>query len=117
MPRREPPREIPAYLATGGRTQPHHPLPDLLTRLVWTRVDSDTLLTPAQQALFDAVRGGSLTLADAAVYLRQPLLAIRILASDLIEHALIQAAPPSAQSDISLLETVLHGLRNLKDTA
>lgn len=117
MPRREPPRGIPAYLATGGRTEPRHPLPDLLTRLVWMRVDSDTGLSPAQQDLFDAVRGGSLTLADAAVYLRQPLFAVRILASDLMERQLIQAAPPSAQSDISLLETVLHGLRNLKDTA
>ncbi|MFE7484982.1 DUF742 domain-containing protein [Streptomyces sp. NPDC057552] len=117
MPRREPPRGIPPYLATGGRTQPRHPLPDVLTRLVWLRGDSEERLDPVQQELFDAVRGGSVTLAEAAVYLSQPLFAVRILASDLMERKLIQAAPPSAQSDISLLETVLHGLRKLKDTA
>lgn len=117
MRRRELPRDVPAYLATGGRTQPRQSLPDLLTRLVWARVDSDGGLDPPQQALFDAVRGGSLTLIDAGAYLRLPPAAVRILACDLLDLKLIQVAPPAARSDISLLENVLRGLRNLKNTA
>ncbi|XMN04621.1 DUF742 domain-containing protein [Streptomyces griseobrunneus] len=122
MPRRERPREIPTYLATEGRTQPRRVikgLEDLLTRLVWLRVQPgpDQRLSPAQQDLFDAVRGGSLTLVDAAAYLRQPPLAIRILACDLADLGLVQAAPPAARTDIDLMERVIHGLRKLKDAA
>ncbi|WP_331751008.1 DUF742 domain-containing protein (plasmid) [Streptomyces globisporus] len=122
MPRRESPREIPTYLATEGRTRPRtevQGLEDLLTRLVWLRMEPrpDQRLKPAQGALLDAVRGGSLTLADAAVYLRQPALAIRILTCDLMDLGLVQTAPPAAQNDVDLMKRVLHGLRKLKDTA
>ncbi|MFJ1592831.1 DUF742 domain-containing protein [Kitasatospora albolonga] len=117
MRRREQPREVPAYLATGGRTRPRQELPDLLTRLVWARAETDGGLDPPQQALLDVVKGGSLTLADASAYLRLPPAAIRVLTCDLLELDLIQVVVPAVRSDISLLENVLNGLRNLKDTA
>ncbi|WP_327129635.1 DUF742 domain-containing protein [Streptomyces sp. NBC_01727] len=114
MRRRELPREVPAYLATGGRTRPRQELPDLLTRLVWARVEHDGGLDPPQRQLFDAVRGGSLTLADASVYLRLPPGAIRVLTCDLLDLKLIQVAHPAQTTDVELLEDVLNGLRRLK---
>lgn len=104
------PGPVPAYVLTGGRTQPKATLlPEtLLAASVHRPVPGRT--TSQKRELLALCRG-QLSLVEAATHLGLPVSVVRVLASDLIDEGflIIRGASPKHE----LMEKVLAGLRKL----
>ncbi|MFC8717544.1 DUF742 domain-containing protein [Kitasatospora sp. NPDC057198] len=110
-------RLVPAYLATHGRTAAAgaHGLDRL--SVLHAAADLPAGVGGEHRQLWELVRPGALTLAEAAAHLRLPVSATVFIAADLAERgALSVRAPiPSAQPvSRDLAERLLSGLRALK---
>ncbi|MFI6986321.1 DUF742 domain-containing protein [Embleya sp. NPDC050154] len=108
--RRQAPRTVPAYLATGGRSATHRNTYDQLTRLSRLGEYVPNGLDSPHLRLLEVLAGGTLTIADAAAFLRLPVFVIRVLVGDLVDLGVVQAVPPADLPDVDLLERVLNGL-------
>ncbi|MFF8773171.1 DUF742 domain-containing protein [Kitasatospora sp. NPDC015120] len=113
-------RMVPAYLATGGRTRPGA---DGFERLTVLFVAGDGQppalagLEAEHRRLWDLLRPGALTVVEAAAHLRLPVSATVFLAADLVEAGCLRARAPiprAQQTDRSLVERLLVGLRTLR---
>ncbi|MFD9869116.1 DUF742 domain-containing protein [Streptomyces niveus] len=107
-------RLVPAYLAAeAGPAQVRTGL-DRLTVLSATADGVPQRLSPPQHRLVSLVRGGALTLAEAAAHLDLPVSVVRLVVSQLLErgHIAARAPIPAAQlGEQNLLERVLRGLQ------
>ncbi|MEU8922305.1 DUF742 domain-containing protein [Kitasatospora sp. NPDC048545] len=114
VPRR---RMVPAYLATGGRSRPGTEGFERLTVLFADRAEPPTGLEPEHRRLWELLRPGALTVVEAAAHLRLPVSATVFLAADLVEAGCLHARapiPPAQQTDRSIVERLLVGLRALR---
>ncbi|MFE7129929.1 DUF742 domain-containing protein [Streptomyces sp. NPDC057638] len=124
---------VPAYLATDGETRPSRPTLERLSVLTGLTSYGDpplpgapdapatagasAQLTVAQRSVLEVLDGGSLTVVETAALLELPVSAVRVLAAQLIDLALVSTRPPipyAVQPDQELLERVADGLRALK---
>ncbi|MFI1013487.1 DUF742 domain-containing protein [Streptomyces sp. NPDC020965] len=121
---------VPAYVSTDGRTQPSRNSLERLSVLTGLTGLSEPSLSGAPDALNAAAQlpvaqrcvlgvldGGSLTVVETAALLELPVSAVRVLAAQLIDLALVSTRPPipyAVQPDHDLLERVADGLRALK---
>jgi hypothetical protein len=99
------------YSVTNGRTRPSQPL-DLLSMV------RATCRVPAQMEPehHEALKLCDLatSVSEVAAKLRQPVVVAKVLLSDLIGwHAVAIRAPAAAIPDRSVLEALLHGLRDM----
>ncbi|MEU9078129.1 DUF742 domain-containing protein [Kitasatospora sp. NPDC004745] len=114
VPRR---RMVPAYLATGGRSRPGTAGFERLTVLFADRAEPPGDLEPEHRRLWELLRPGALTVVEAAAHLRLPVSATVFLAADLVEAGSLRARapiPPAQQTDRSIVERLLVGLRALR---
>ncbi|MBD0671605.1 DUF742 domain-containing protein [Streptomyces sp. CBMA156] len=110
-------RMVPAYLATGGRSRPGTKGFERLTVLFADRADPPDALEPEHRRLWELLRPGALTVVEAAAHLRLPVSATVFLAADLVEAGCLHARAPvprAQQTDRSLVERLLVGLRALR---
>lgn len=108
--RRQPPRTVPAYLATGGRSATHRNTFDQLTILTRCGDYVPSGLDASHLRLVDVLAGGTLTVADAAACLQLPIFVIRVLVGDLVDAGAVRAVPAAELPDVEILERVLSGL-------
>ncbi|MGK5496732.1 DUF742 domain-containing protein [Streptomyces sp. URMC 125] len=116
-PGRDSRRLVPPYLATTGRTRPTRNTLDRLTLLSMAVELVPEGLAPAHRRLAELVRGGPLSLAEAAAYLKLPVSVVRILVADLVDDGCLGARAPipaAEQHDQEFLERVLSGLRAIR---
>ncbi|WP_406204420.1 DUF742 domain-containing protein [Kitasatospora sp. NBC_01560] len=117
VPRR---RMVPAYLATGGRTRPGTAGFERLTVLHTTGAEPPQALQELEgehRRLWELLRPGALTVVEAAAHLRLPVSATVFLAADLVELGCLRARAPiprAQQTDRSIVERLLVGLRTLR---
>ncbi|MQS14416.1 DUF742 domain-containing protein [Streptomyces kaniharaensis] len=114
VPRR---RMVPAYLATGGRTRPGTAGFERLTVLYAAAAAPPQGLEHEHTRLWELLRPGALTVAEAAAHLRLPVSATVFLAADLVEAGCLNARAPiprAQQTDRSIVERLLVGLRTLR---
>lgn len=102
------------YVLTDGQTVPSHPL-EVHTMLVAEETGLTITLGPETQAAIEMCRGQPTTVAEIAALIEIPLQITTVLLSQLIDAgALIRVGSgPGVPADISTLEAVLVGLRNL----
>jgi len=103
------------HVVTGGRAHPSRNVLDHVTLIRVVRAHGDGL-GPEQQRLMTLCRGGSLSVAEIAVYLALPVSVTKVLLSDLIDSGYIIAHEPiliprAQPPDLQLLKDVLDGLR------
>ncbi|MBV6697554.1 DUF742 domain-containing protein [Kitasatospora aureofaciens] len=114
VPRR---RMVPAYLATGGRSRPNTPGFERLTVLYAVGAEPPQGLEHEHGRLWELLRPGALTVVEAAAHLRLPVSATVFLAADLVEAGCLNARAPiprAQQTDRSIVERLLVGLRTLR---
>lgn len=106
------------YALTGGRTRTVGADLDLVALLTAT-ARGRTLshrLDPERQAIVDLC-GERMSVAEISAYLDLPLGVVRVLVGDMIDQGLLVVQRPAASRqvapDVALLETVIHGLRNV----
>ncbi|MFF0297204.1 DUF742 domain-containing protein [Kitasatospora sp. NPDC004615] len=110
-------RLVPAYLATQGRdlAPGKHSLDRL--SILHAAADLPAGLGGEHRQLWELVRPGALTVAEAAAHLRLPVSATVFIVADLAERGAlkVRAPIPSAQPvNRDLAERLLSGLRALK---
>ncbi|MEU5900298.1 DUF742 domain-containing protein [Streptomyces venezuelae] len=108
--------DVRPYTVTGGRTHAKHPL--RLTSCLLTQAGPSGRVpaNPESEALLLHCAGALRSVAELAGLLQQPVQVVKVLAGDLLDcQALVQVSSADVSADDygSLLETVLHGLRNL----
>ncbi|MEU5835373.1 MULTISPECIES: DUF742 domain-containing protein [Streptomyces] len=113
-------RLVPAYLATTGRARPSRNTLDRLTVLHGAS-DPATVsgLRPEETRLLELLRGGALSLAEAAAHLRLPVSVVKVLVADLVDAGRLMARAPIPDAELperQILEKVLNGLRTLKSS-
>ncbi|WP_327681630.1 DUF742 domain-containing protein [Kitasatospora sp. NBC_00458] len=117
VPRR---RMVPAYLATGGRARPGTAGFERLTVLCAAGTEAPPELAELgaeHGRLWELLRPGALTVVEAAAHLRLPVSATVFLAADLVEAGCLRARAPiprAQQTDRSIVERLLVGLRTLR---
>ncbi|WP_433336779.1 DUF742 domain-containing protein [Spirillospora sp. CA-294931] len=104
------------YAVTGGRTKPRYDLAieALVTAAPYPPRDV-AMLTPEYRAIMDLCRSAR-SVAEVSALLRLPLGVARVLVADMALEGLLrlhQSQPSGSNPDLSLLERVLSGLRNL----
>ncbi|CAL9476083.1 DUF742 domain-containing protein [Streptomyces albus] len=111
-------RLVPAFLATTGRARPSRNTLDRLTVLHGaTDPATVTGLRPEETRLLELLRGGALSLAEAAAHLRLPVSVVKVLVADLVDGGRLMARAPIPDAELperQILEKVLNGLRTLK---
>jgi hypothetical protein len=103
-----------AYALTGGRAKPSHDL-DVSTQVIAIRSDVDrTGLEPEQIKIIDLCRQWQ-SVAEIAAKVRLPLLAVRVMLSDLLDRRVVVtgARTPDTGPDRKMLLQILDGLRAL----
>ncbi len=106
------------YALTRGRTQPAGEIPlGLVDVLVSTGAqDPDAFRPSPEQRRILRLCRQPVTLADLASDLDLPIGVVRVLASDLAQHGMVEvarAAPAEPAANARLLREVLNGLRAL----
>ncbi|MGI5353094.1 DUF742 domain-containing protein [Streptomyces sp. CA-250714] len=119
-PPRDSRRLVPAYLATTGRARPSRNTLDRLT-VLHGAADPSTVsgLRPEEIRLLELLRGGALSLAEAAAHLRLPVSVVKVLVADLVDAGRLMARAPIPDAELperQILEKVLNGLRTLKSS-
>ncbi|MFE9965485.1 DUF742 domain-containing protein [Streptomyces sp. NPDC005525] len=109
-------RLIPAYLVTGGRTRPTGPALDRLAVLVRTDSTLPDDTGSEQRRLCELLEPGALSVVECAAHLDLPVSATVFLATDLAAAGHLHTRPPipsAGETDRSLVERLLVGLRSL----
>ncbi|MFJ5233640.1 DUF742 domain-containing protein [Kitasatospora sp. NPDC088391] len=110
-------RLVPAYLATQGRTAAPggHQLERL--SILHAAADLPAGLGGEHRQLWELVRPGALTVAEAAAHLRLPVSATIFIAADLADRGALRVRSPIPNAQPvsrDLAERLLSGLRALK---
>ena len=109
------------YVVTNGRSQPSRNTFDVIT-LVALAPGAAALrqhrhLSPEHRMIIDFLSRSAQSVAELGALVRQPLIAVRILLSDLLEEGLIttrqRITESTAGTNRELLEAVLAGLQRL----
>lgn len=111
--------DVRPYTVTGGRTratQPLHLTTCLITQATPATPPGRIPASPESEALLLHCSGAPCSVAELAARIQQPVQAVKVLVGDLLDcEALVRvnALDVTPDDQGSLLEAVLHGLREL----
>lgn len=101
------------YVITGGRSDPAERAGLDLVTLIVARAEPRVGMQPEHASIL-RVCSSPLSVAEISAHLGLPVSVVTVLLADLLGEELVEArAPVSSLPDISLIEAVIHGLRNL----
>lgn len=102
------------YALTGGRVKPTHDL-DVSTQVIAVRAEVDRMrLEPEQLRIIELCRQWQ-SVAEIAAKVRLPMLAVRVMLSDLIDRGVVVAGARTREGgpERKVLLQILDGLRAL----
>jgi hypothetical protein len=108
---------VPAYMALDGRVEPTRNTLDPLSLLTAALDGVPYGLDPPCHRIAELLRGGPLSLAEVAAYVRLPVGVVKVLVSDLVDGGHVRARAPIPQAEqleTQFLERVLSGLRAIR---
>jgi hypothetical protein len=104
------------YAMTRGRTRPANRDLDMITLVVATKDEIDTVALDADYVMILELCRNPLSVAEIAAHMDVPIVVVKVLLSDLMERGEVIARTPARNvkvPDLNLLQAVLDGVRRL----